>query len=172
MALDPSLRALKQQIWAAEDATKAEDALAKARKDALGKMSPDAYVDALQYQRDFWEMFYNPRSSGASASGIKWSPPKVHGFDSGGYHPGGMRVVGEKGPELEWTGPSRIYSNSDSKDLLGSSELVSEVKKLRKDLGDQNFSIVENTGKFAKLLSRWDGDGIPETRESDVARWG
>jgi hypothetical protein len=34
-------------------------------------------------------------------------------FANGGNHSGGLRMVGEVGPELELTGPSRIISNSD-----------------------------------------------------------
>lgn len=34
--------------------------------------------------------------------------PLIPGFASGGYHSGGLRIVGENGPELEATGPSRI----------------------------------------------------------------
>lgn len=36
-------------------------------------------------------------------------PLGVPGFASGGRHRGGLRIVGENGPELEATGPSMIY---------------------------------------------------------------
>ncbi|MEA3641305.1 MAG: DUF4214 domain-containing protein [Lamprobacter sp.] len=36
-----------------------------------------------------------------------------HNYAEGGIHPGGLRLVGERGPELEVTGPSRIMSNED-----------------------------------------------------------
>ena len=39
-------------------------------------------------------------------------------FASGGFHRGGLRLVGENGPELEVTSPSRIYSNSDTQQML------------------------------------------------------
>ena len=42
----------------------------------------------------------------------------VFGFKSGGHHPGGARIVGENGPELEVTGPSRIYSNRDTRRIM------------------------------------------------------
>ena len=32
----------------------------------------------------------------------------IPGYASGGYHSGGLRLVGERGPEIEFTGPSRI----------------------------------------------------------------
>ena len=43
----------------------------------------------------------------------------VPGFAGGGRHRGGARIVGEHGPELEVTGPSRIYSAQDTRRMLG-----------------------------------------------------
>lgn len=40
------------------------------------------------------------------------------GFASGGAHMGGLRIVGERGPEIEATGPARYYSAGRSADLL------------------------------------------------------
>jgi hypothetical protein len=85
-------------------------------------------------------------------------------YATGGSHTGGWRVVGERGPELEYTKPSRIFSASESGDLLRTSELVAEIKALRADLNAGNYVIAKNTGKSAKLAERWDGDGLPETR--------
>ncbi|WP_306752093.1 tape measure protein [Paracoccus actinidiae] len=42
----------------------------------------------------------------------------VPGFASGGSHLGGLRIVGEKGPELEATGPSRIWNADQTRNLL------------------------------------------------------
>jgi hypothetical protein len=42
----------------------------------------------------------------------------ITGYEAGGYHPGGFRLVGEQGPELEFTGPSRIESNESSVDMI------------------------------------------------------
>ena len=44
----------------------------------------------------------------------------VPGFAAGGDHLGGLRVVGEKGPELEFTGPSRIMNAELTRQLLSS----------------------------------------------------
>lgn len=40
------------------------------------------------------------------------------GFASGGDHSGGLRIVGERGPELEATGPARYWSASETGQLL------------------------------------------------------
>jgi hypothetical protein len=89
---------------------------------------------------------------------------KVKGFADGGIHTGGWRIVGEEGPELEYTPPSRIYSNSDSSDMFDMSELVAEVKQLREDMRSANYAIAKNTQKTAKTLEKFDYDGLPEQR--------
>lgn len=42
----------------------------------------------------------------------------VPGFAAGGDHAGGLRLVGEKGPELEATGPARIFNASQTAQIL------------------------------------------------------
>lgn len=42
----------------------------------------------------------------------------VPGFANGGYHNGGLRIVGERGPELEATGAARYFNASQTKDML------------------------------------------------------
>lgn len=39
-------------------------------------------------------------------------------FATGGTHTGGFRIVGENGPELEATGPARIYSAAETAEIL------------------------------------------------------
>lgn len=51
-------------------------------------------------------------------------------FASGGFHRGGLRIVGERGPELEFTGPSRIASNNDMTRLLSNEDMVKELRTL------------------------------------------
>jgi hypothetical protein len=101
--------------------------------------------------------------------------PAIAGHQAGGSHPGGWRVVGEGGPELEYTGASTIYSNTKSKSMLDNSEVVdsvkalsNEVKELRSVMESGNYSIAKNTNKFAKVIERWDADGIPEERDVSI----
>lgn len=94
-------------------------------------------------------------------------------FAAGGMHMGGMRLVGEKGPELEVTGPSRIYSAQQTKNLLsgGGSEAAAEIRLLRREVAElraeQRKIGVENV-KFNKktydLNREWDIVGLPATR--------
>ena len=47
---------------------------------------------------------------------------------------GGYRIVGEQGPELEATGPSRIYNNQQTKNIFNNDELIAEIRELRKEV--------------------------------------
>lgn len=85
-------------------------------------------------------------------------------YEAGGEYSGGWRVVGERGPELEYTGPSKIYSNAQSKTLLDNTEVVNEIRKLREELNAVNYVIAKSTNKTAKALDRWDVDGLPGER--------
>lgn len=44
----------------------------------------------------------------------------IPGFAGGGNHAGGLRIVGENGPELEYTGPSTIVPADLTRRILGS----------------------------------------------------
>ena len=102
----------------------------------------------------------------------------VPAFAAGGYHAGGLRIVGENGPELEATGPARIFSaaqtarmfsagRGDSPALLQELQaLRAEVAALRRESVSLQTQTVVNTGKAARQLDRWDGDGVP-TRNAD-----
>lgn len=94
----------------------------------------------------------------------------IPAFALGGMHAGGVRLVGENGPELEVTGPSRIYSAGQTRAMLGgnSSEAVvaelralrQEVAALRRENATLQTQTVVNTGKTARQLDRWDVEGL------------
>jgi hypothetical protein len=61
----------------------------------------------------------------------------VRGFDAGGRHSGGLRLVGERQPELEATGPSRIWTANQIRSALtsdGSTGVIEAVNGLRADV--------------------------------------
>jgi len=78
----------------------------------------------------------------------------VPAFASGGFHSGGLRLVGENGPELEVTGASRIYNASQTAAMLGGrndKELIAEVRALREEnsrlrmMMDERLAKIENS---------------------------
>lgn len=77
---------------------------------------------------------------------------RVPGFASGGDFGGGIRLVGERGPELELTGPSRIFNAQKTADMLSGSGggAASEIRALREEMKAALFAIAKNTLKAAK----------------------
>ena len=87
----------------------------------------------------------------------------VPAFASGGLHSGGLRLVGERGPELEVTGPSRIVSNDNLLDALSNRELIEEVRNLRREINElraSSDSTARNTHTTARQLQRWSVEGV------------
>lgn len=93
----------------------------------------------------------------------------IPGFASGGYHSGGWRVVGENGPELEYTGASTIVSNGTSQGLMDS--LAQEISNLRKDVREMasdmrhgQAELARISAKMMRLQEGWDVEGLPQVR--------
>lgn len=89
---------------------------------------------------------------------------RINAFANGGMHSGGLRIVGEGGPELEATGPSRIYNANQLGTMMGGGDAADEIKAMRAELKNAMFQIAKNTGKQYELLDRWNGDGLPPER--------
>lgn len=95
---------------------------------------------------------------------------QIPAFASGGFHSGGMRLVGEQGPELEVTGPSRIYNASQTAAMLGGGDSAAAITSLQRTVEGQSAalrSIAKHTMQTAKrveFLERWDFDGLPKER--------
>lgn len=90
-------------------------------------------------------------------------------FATGGSFAGGWRIVGENGPELEATGPARIFNAGQTQAIFAgqgadNGELLAEIRALRQDNQAQASAIVQLQNRLVKLHERWDGNGIPETR--------
>lgn len=72
----------------------------------------------------------------------------IPGFASGGMHRGGLRIVGEHGPELESTGPSRITSNNDLKNIVNNDGVVKAISDLQAEIKEVKTS----NDKVRKIL--------------------
>ncbi|MFC7518690.1 hypothetical protein ACFQUU_27135 [Herbaspirillum sp. GCM10030257] len=147
-----------------------------------GKFSDSSYMTAEG--QAYWA---GRVASGESMTSIEKSfqdsVKVVRGYASGGYHPGGLRLVGENGPELEVTGPSTIYSNSVTNDLLSRlrnpnesyavlvaamQAVQAELRAFREQSKAGDVAIAQNTSRVARQLERWDGDGLPAERDLTV----
>ena len=92
-------------------------------------------------------------------------------FAMGGIFGGGVRMVGERGPELEATGPSRIFSTKQTAELFRNPELVEEVRSLRAEvagLRSEQRQLQASNSKYVKrnydINRKWDTEGLPATR--------
>lgn len=90
---------------------------------------------------------------------------------------GGLRIVGEKGPEIEATGPSRIYNARQTLDMLqpasseGNKDLLREMQALRREVAtfrDQSrqleTQLVNDLRKDRRIHEDWDANGMPPVR--------
>lgn len=78
-------------------------------------------------------------------------------FAEGGHHSGGLRLVGERGAELEVTGPARYWNAQQTSQMLsGGREMADAISKLADrmaSLEDRVGLVVVNTGSAARTLS-------------------
>ena len=112
----------------------------------------------------------------------------IEAFARGGFHSGGMRLVGENGPELEVTGASRIYSAQQTKNLLSSydgqgndnAELVAELRALRAEVAElkqhsaANVRVAQAVGKAQiealEVIADASADSAKSQRLMELAR--
>lgn len=108
----------------------------------------------------------------------------VPAFAAGGLHSGGLRLVGERGPELEVTGPARYFSADMTSRMLAApsqgldlAPLLAELVRLRHELSNLRAerradagAIATNTGKTQRILDRLSVEGFP-VRNADGQRF-
>ena len=91
----------------------------------------------------------------------------VPAFAMGGLHSGGLRIVGERGPELEATGPARYWSAADTTAMLSNGQrreelLAAEIRALRAEVAglrtEARVTAVA-TNKTQRLWERVTRDG-------------
>lgn len=115
-------------------------------------------------------------ATGLRTIGEVISGKAIPAFAAGGYHAGGIRLVGEDGPELEVTGPSRIYSASQTHGLLSggqpaTAEMVAELRALRQEVGHlrtEARATAVNTAVMTKQGARAEQEGVLIRSDSDI----
>lgn len=110
---------------------------------ALDWSNPSASAAALANQAYWnnWSQAEIAASTGYNLSDIQalFANAGIPAFATGGDFAGGLRLVGERGPELEVTGPSRIFNAQQTASMLSGSggnnqDLINEVRELRKEV--------------------------------------
>ena len=79
--------------------------------------------------------------------------------------PTGHSVFGEAGPEAAVPLPDGrsipVTLNRNAADSYASKELVAEIQQLRSELRRQAAEQVKWAQKTARIIDKWDGDGMP-----------
>jgi len=136
----------------------------------LGREADAAGKDYWQGQLASGAITYDQLAQAiANAAKEKGQAIKVPGYASGGDFGGGLRLVGENGPELEVTGPSRIFNANQTASMLrgggDNAALLSELKQMREENKSQRFQIAKTNQQVAALLQKWDTEGAPKERD-------
>ena len=109
--------------------------------------------------------FRSPLGGSRSQAEAWLKAQKYPAFARGGNHFGGLRIVGEQGPELEATGPSRIFTAQQTRQMLGgdNASLVAELQALRQEMAEVKAHVrktAESTTSTDKTLRRVDALGV------------
>lgn len=128
----------------------------------ISRPSEELYSDYASYMR----------SLGTSANIIDELRQygSIPQFATGGYHSGGLRMVGEIGPEIEATGASRIMSNQDMTNALDMRPIANELNSMRKELQATQMQLVRNSAKLNSDIARMreDVNRIRQQQESTL----
>lgn len=136
--------------------------------DASARTAEQLVVDAINAGRD------------ATVNGLRQimralTGQSVAAFAAGGDHIGGLRIVGERGPELEATGPSRIFNANQTRSILSgagsSADLVAEVRALRAEVANQRIelrAIATTNAKMARQGDRLENEGLVVRTDADT----
>ena len=102
-------------------------------------------------------------SGSLTATGLRQVVSALGGtpaFGSGGLHTGGWRLVGENGPELEATGPARIFNAADTSAMFSggaNAALADELRALREEVAGlraEARATAVSTNKTTRILER------------------
>lgn len=97
----------------------------------------------------------------------KQGQAEMRAYAKGGYYPGGMALVGEDGPEIiNFRQPGQVYTAGQTQELLGrgNDQMLAEIRGLREDNRAQSRAIAQLQARQAKLLERWNVEGLPAER--------
>lgn len=79
---------------------------------------------------------------------------KMGAFADGGLHAGGLRLVGERGPEIEATGPARIWTASQTRDFMrGGNDNGANQGRVVEKLQELVFTLKEEISDLKKVVA-------------------
>ena len=93
----------------------------------------------------------------------------IPGFASGGDHRGGLRIVGERGPELEATGPSRIWNADQTRNLLAGRPTGAGSGAAMQAGGTTTIRLDLSPDLEARVLDKASEQSVQITRQSVAA---
>jgi len=144
-----------------------EDFYLSKNKDVVQAIAAGYFASGLEHflKNGMWE----GRLASGATSTLSGTNTRFPMFADGGIHTGGLRIVGERGPELEYTGPSSITPNHGISGLFreGNAELHEEMRALREEvkaLRQVNSSQAATNAELLKIHKRWNGEGLPPDR--------
>ena len=175
-----TLRGAIESLASAQAAAKAAAAMPAPSAPAADQTAAAAADYQLVKEGNYWVQRFSDGDyfrTGHRNEALAAQSAKIHAdqkagqqFARGGMFNGGMRLVGEEGPELEVTGPSRIYSKQQTKDLLRGGDsnegegLRAEVSEMRQELRQLLIANNKYTKRSYDLYNKWDIDGLPAER--------
>ncbi|WUR15714.1 phage tail length tape measure family protein [[Empedobacter] haloabium] len=134
-------------------------------KELLGRTGEAAGVDSWEEALRLGQTRESIRAGFMASEEYKKLHPK--GFAAGGAHEGGWRIVGENGPELENTGPSRIYSNGASASLFAGME--ARLQSLETLMSAGLSRLIGEAKRGANAMENVDTRGVRTRNEMEIA---
>lgn len=172
--INGSVMTMTQALAAFGAAVNAERAASTASSNDRTAAISQMYLDILHRAPDTAGLA-SWVSSGMSLDEVRagiLASQEAQGFAEGGRYPGGLAMVGERGPELiNFSNPGMVYTAAQTQSLLGgagNAEVTQELRSLREENKVQARSIVQLNLRMARVLERWDGDGLPTERVETV----
>lgn len=133
----------QQQLKDGKSVSDVESGIANSREAQINKLYQQVFgrnVDAASAK--YW-MSSNKTMAQIEAD-LKYAK-SMGAYANGGMHSGGLRLVGERGPEIEATGPSRIWSASQTRAMLqpanSNGDVAAEIKALRQENAELRAAI-------------------------------
>ena len=140
-------------------------------EESLPKLPKLAITHRSTSEADFYKVGDRTFNLLKNATNYLESENSIRGYAQGGMHSGGLRMVGERGPELEATGPSRIFSHNQTASMFRDPDLREAVRDLKEEvsgLRSEQRQIQMGISKYTKrsydIERKWDVDGLPATR--------